>query len=58
MSIGFGTLLSQVANMPTDPSAGKSNVVTPLDSFSQYLFGPGVMFWNPDSALASIGIAW
>ena len=44
--------------MPTDPSAGKSNVVTPLDSFSQYLFGPGVMFWNPDSALASIGIAW
>ena len=62
VSIGFGTVLSQVANLPP-PGAAKgepsaSAVLTPVDMLYQQWAGPDAVFWSAEGASLAIGAAW
>eukprot|EP01048_Picozoa_sp_COSAG05_P004682 COSAG05_NODE_261_length_12717_cov_4.824061_3_plen_314_part_00 len=62
VSIGFGTVLSQVANLPPPGSSndaeGHQAVLTPLDMLYRQVRGPDAMFWSVEGATVAVGAAW
>ena len=61
-SIGFGTVLSQIANLSTpgsEKAPKETQLVTPLDALYRCVLGdPTAVFFSAEGATVIIGAAW